>query len=93
MRIILSLRTTEFDTTAAWCELDAIRQKIRKHLLQPNLVANDLIFESLYHCSQVNVLSSRLWRHCLDGCFNSWTDGDRLRAKAQSSNVETGEMR
>ena len=93
LRIILSLRATEFDTTAGWCELDAIRQEIRKHLLQPDGVTNNRIFEPVYHCSQVDILRFSLWRHRLDSCFNSWTESYRLRAKTQSSNVETGEMR
>jgi hypothetical protein len=92
LRIILSLRATEFDTTTGWCELDGIRQKIRKYLLQPNLVTNDRIFEGVYNRLQVDTLRLRLWRHRLDGCFNDWTENDRLRTKGQSANVETGEV-
>ena len=66
LRIILSLRATEFDATAGWCERDAIRQEIRKHLSQPNGVTNNRTFEPVYHCSQVDILRFRWWRHRLD---------------------------
>jgi hypothetical protein len=82
VRIILALRTTEFDTTAGRCKLDGIRQEIRKHLLEPDRVADDRIFELLYLCSQDDVLSSRLWRHGFYSCFDSWNESDRLSSKA-----------
>ena len=37
-------------------ELNGVRQKIRKYVLEPNRVANDSIFEMIYHYLQVDIL-------------------------------------